>query len=905
MSTSTWREFEPNPQEMYPMALLKHLLKQMMGQFSAQGGCFALLDEGKKQMRVALHLRTRGNSGGKGSGRRMTVHLFNDENTPLTPPPNSNLGRMRNLPSSSAPQAKEFEVEEVDSQQFPLFAVGMLYAREHDLIGYAWQRDDAYVMKHEYYLDEFHRDIPLPSLDVIPTSYLVVPIRESLLSEEVHSNYHPSTILGIVVLYQFSSTLGADFTDRQRRDALIYVERIALHLQNERQRQARQRTNTYLQLLQQISMVFPTSVALADLVQRVYDFTTRIVDVSAMLLTLYDRDTEKIYDILCVINGERIQDITENPRIMTPEERPGWWQLAQQEKKRLQFSPVHEPQQRERYRELLYGAWGDQSQCESFLFLPMKMFSRVTGSLCLASKHFDAYQLEEIQVLETMIQIITVSIENEKLYNRDHRSLQEAKYREEQLAAMNSSLQSISSTIDLNELLYKLVKAVAVLVNAEMCVFFQLTPDNRELVAKAIYATPGTSVSLDDLVNAVEPVLPSRENEHNELIEQIRIQFKGTALETMAHEGFFYLKREELEELAAQSPEGGAIFLLETDMQQILVIPVSYNGKLMGMVAVHTPRDTRIFHPRAVGTLLAICAQAANAIHTAQLFEQREEAYTELEHMSQLKDEFLVTASHELRTPLTAISGYSTQLKRQSENGRVTPQQVLRYATKIVSATQQLTDLVQSMTEATRVGAVDKKLELQIAAFNVKSIAEMVVTMLQVNVDQTFAMEIADDLWVLGDGTRLRQVISNLLVNATKYSPPQSLIQMTASCLPLAHVAQLQPKALVDHEVLIAHGHEEVVVVRIHDQGEGVLPDDQERIFEKFVRAPRSLTTPVRGSGLGLYISRRYVEAMNGRLWLEQSLPGEGSTFSFYLPRIPAPPQATETLEYEEAGNEA
>jgi signal transduction histidine kinase len=70
------------------------------------------------------------------------------------------------------------------------------------------------------------------------------------------------------------------------------------------------------------------------------------------------------------------------------------------------------------------------------------------------------------------------------------------------------------------------------------------------------------------------------------------------------------------------------------------------------------------------------------------------------------------------------------------------------------------------------------------------------------------------------------------------------------------------------------------------DQGEGVLPADRELIFDKFVRAPRSLTTPVRGSGLGLYICRRYVEAMGGKLWLEQSMTNKGSVFTFYLPCV-------------------
>jgi signal transduction histidine kinase len=78
--------------------------------------------------------------------------------------------------------------------------------------------------------------------------------------------------------------------------------------------------------------------------------------------------------------------------------------------------------------------------------------------------------------------------------------------------------------------------------------------------------------------------------------------------------------------------------------------------------------------------------------------------------------------------------------------------------------------------------------------------------------------------------------------------------------------------------------------VRVQDQGEGILLADQQRVFEKFYRAPRSLTTAVRGSGLGLYISRRYVEAMGGKIWLEKAVPNEGSTFTFYLPLVDEPP---------------
>ncbi|HEY6407392.1 MAG TPA: ATP-binding protein, partial [Ktedonobacteraceae bacterium] len=126
--------------------------------------------------------------------------------------------------------------------------------------------------------------------------------------------------------------------------------------------------------------------------------------------------------------------------------------------------------------------------------------------------------------------------------------------------------------------------------------------------------------------------------------------------------------------------------------------------------------------------------------------------------------------------------------------------------------------------------------------------------------------------------------ITNLLDNAAKYSPADRRIEVIAGATILSKVEL--PEDQFDVEV---NAHLPVVLVQIYDEGEGIAPEDQQKIFEKFVRATRSLTTPVRGSGLGLFICRRYIEAMGGRLWLQQSMPREGSVFSFYLPRMDAP----------------
>jgi len=435
------------------------------------------------------------------------------------------------------------------------------------------------------------------------------------------------------------------------------------------------------------------------------------------------------------------------------------------------------------------------------------------------------------------------------------------------------------------DLLNNLVMSVVHLLHADMCVFFEFAQDKQDFFAHALYAPP--SVHMHDDGSGMPAMRPVKKGQPDELIMLIRLPFKDTVLEQRINEGFFYLEPVQLEELAQKSGEEGAIFLREIGPHHMLIIPMNAEENILGFVAVPTPKGTNCFQPRDVGTLLMICAQTVSAISNAQVFEEREEAYAEMKRLNELKDEFLVTASHELRTPLTAISGYSSQLKRQS--ARANPQQILRFATKISFASQQLIDIIANMTEAAQIGAVDKNLDLHLEPVQLLAAAEVAENMLAFKSEHSIRVDIAPDLWVLGDPPRVRQVLTNLLENAAKYVPSESTTYVLAEKMTLAQVEPLLSADQVDHAYLLEHREMPVVLVRVKDQGQGIDAEDQLRIFEKFVRATRVVTTPVRGSGLGLYICRRFINAMSGKLWLEKSVLNEGSTFSFYLPYTEPP----------------
>jgi two-component system phosphate regulon sensor histidine kinase PhoR len=137
---------------------------------------------------------------------------------------------------------------------------------------------------------------------------------------------------------------------------------------------------------------------------------------------------------------------------------------------------------------------------------------------------------------------------------------------------------------------------------------------------------------------------------------------------------------------------------------------------------------------------------------------------------------------------------------------------------------------------------------------------------------QEFALQvdITEQLTVWANGQALRQVLRNLLSNAFKYAPKQTCVGI---------------KATLEEPSLSGSGSVQHVLISVSDTGPGIPPAEQSLLFEKFVRLNRDLSSLIPGSGLGLYISKQLVEAMEGHIWVESSgRAGEGSQFCFTLP---------------------
>lgn len=255
---------------------------------------------------------------------------------------------------------------------------------------------------------------------------------------------------------------------------------------------------------------------------------------------------------------------------------------------------------------------------------------------------------------------------------------------------------------------------------------------------------------------------------------------------------------------------------------------------------------------------------------TAELEAARDAA----EQANRAKSDFLSRMSHELRTPLNAILGFAQVLRARS--GELPPH-TAEPLHHIEAAGWHLLEMINEVLDLARIesGRMSVSLEsVDLAELLQQALRAIEPVARRKGVKLTTELALPAPCWVHADRTRTRQVLDNLLSNAVKYNRPQGTV-----------TARLEA------------GSEGRVAVSITDTGRGLFPDQIERLFEPFTRfvAPGE---GIEGTGIGLLITKRLLEAMGGALSV-QSQPGAGSCFRFELartsaptPAVPAPPQA-------------
>jgi len=292
--------------------------------------------------------------------------------------------------------------------------------------------------------------------------------------------------------------------------------------------------------------------------------------------------------------------------------------------------------------------------------------------------------------------------------------------------------------------------------------------------------------------------------------------------------------------------------------RSMLVTPLYREGQPFGTILLRR-QEVRPFSEREISLVQTFGDQAAIALENVRLFNEIQDKSRQLEVANKHKSEFLANMSHELRTPLNAIIGFSEVLLERLF-GELNDKQD-DYLKDIHSSGRHLLTLINDILDLSKVEA--GRMELDLSTFDLSGAIANAMTLVRERAQAhgiALGQQVAPDLGeIVADERKFKQILLNLLSNAVKFTPDGGRIDVSAQ----------------------ADG--DSVVVAVHDTGIGIAPEDHAAVFEEFRQVGRNYTNKHEGTGLGLALTRKFVELHGGTIRVD-SQPGRGSTFTFTLP---------------------
>ncbi len=314
------------------------------------------------------------------------------------------------------------------------------------------------------------------------------------------------------------------------------------------------------------------------------------------------------------------------------------------------------------------------------------------------------------------------------------------------------------------------------------------------------------------------------------------------------------------------------------ELRVALAAPLRAQGAVNGVLVLCDDRASA-FPPGVQEEIALVANYAGSALRNAALYGQLTDAYVRLQELDRLKSEFIAIASHELRTPLSIILGYTMMLRDQQTDEQ------RNYLLRVIESAKRIKDIVDDMVSLRHLEMGEEQLRFE--PCDAGELVAQVADRLHAAAAErrhTVRLELADTpLRFYGDGEKVRLMLVNLLANAIRFTPEGGEIVVRA-----ARTAQAPEGA--GRIILPAPPSSPPgpwVQFEVQDNGIGIPEREQARIFDRFYQVADSLTRDHGGTGLGLAVVRELIITLNGMLWLT-SAEGQGSTFAFALPELPA-----------------
>ena len=472
----------------------------------------------------------------------------------------------------------------------------------------------------------------------------------------------------------------------------------------------------------------------------------------------------------------------------------------------------------------------------SVLSVPMLRAGKAIGGVTVGRPSPGRFSESQITLLNTFADQAVIAIENVHLFTELQSRTAELTRSVGELKALGEVSQAVSSTLDHQTVLDTIVARAAQLSGTHGGVIYEYDEATETFHLRATHRLE------DELVEALRR-------------EPLRLGEGATGQAAATRAPFQVTNLLDQKEYTLTRVRS---VLARLGYRSILAVPLIFEQRMLGALVVHR-QEMGAFAPAVVDLLQTFAAQSALAIQNARLFREIEDKGRQLEAASRHKSEFLANMSHELRTPLNAITGFSEVLLERMF-GEINPKQT-EYLQDILSSGRHLLSLINDILDLSKIEA--GRMELTLAQFHLPLALDNAITLVKERAARHgIGLDISVDPALgefVGDERKIKQILLNLLSNAVKFTPEGGRIGVKAG--------------LADGAVEIA----------VSDTGIGIAPKDQEAIFEEFRQVGSDEARKVEGTGLGLTLTKKFVEMHGGRIWVESDV-GKGSTFRFTLP---------------------